>query len=150
MARKPDVQYVRFVTDGSAARAPEYRVHKPKTRLPKVKKPTVLVLKLDPLAFTGVLLSLVMVVLMIVNCVQLKENQRQTDAMYGYVEQLRAENAELTKTYRNGYDLEDVREKALALGMIPRSEAKHISVEFEPVQTEQEQPEQELLTSLFD
>jgi hypothetical protein len=150
MARKPDVQYVRFVTDGSAARALEAPAHKPKTKLPKVRKAGMLVLKVDPLAFTGVVLSLVMAVLMIVNCVQLKENQESADAMYGYVEQLRQENCNLTKTYRNGYDLDDVREKALALGMIPKSEAKRITVDAPPVQSEQETPERDLLTVLFD
>ena len=33
-----------------------------------------------------------------------------------------AVNAELERTYRDGYDLEDIRDKALALGMVPVEE----------------------------
>ena len=73
MARKPDVQYVRFVTDGSAARVAEWLPVKAKTRLPKIKKrkAKASAIYLDPLAFVGILLSCVMLVLMVVMAILL-------------------------------------------------------------------------------
>ena len=50
--------------------------------------------------------------------------------MSDYVSRLNSENAQLSEDYRSGYDLEDIRIKALALGMVPKSEleTKSISV----------------------
>jgi hypothetical protein len=39
--------------------------------------------------------------------------------MATYVSYLNRENAELEMEYREGYDLEDIRTKALALGLVP-------------------------------
>lgn len=131
MVRKPDIQYVRCYTDGSSARALQLFPAKTKTVLPRAKKKKVHVFNLDPLAYAGILVSAVMLVLMIVNCVQLANIQKQTDAMSGYVDVLKEENARLTHDYRSGYDLMDVKKKALAMGMVPVEEVRHISVAVE-------------------
>ena len=39
MARKPDVQYIRYITDGSSSRVVQPAKPKPKTRLPKIQLP---------------------------------------------------------------------------------------------------------------
>lgn len=128
MVRKPDVQYIRCYTDGSSARALRPILAAPKTKLPKLRKKKALVIRLDPLAYAGILVSAIMLVLMVVSCFQLAEIQRQTNRMDDYVDALKEENARLADTYQNGYDLEDVRAKAEAMGMIPISEARHITV----------------------
>ena len=49
----------------------------------------------------------------------LKADWAEYEQMSTYVSFLNKQNAKLEKEYREGYDLEDIRSKALALGMIP-------------------------------
>ena len=142
MVRKPDIQYVRCYTDGSSARALQLFPAKPKTALPRTKKKKARVFHLDLLAYAGIAVSVVMLVLMIVNCVQLSQIQKKTDVMSGYVDVLKEDNARLNDTYQSGYDLMDVKKKALAMGMVPVEEVRHISVAVEmPVQQKEAGPE---------
>lgn len=131
MVRKPDIQYIRCYTDGSAARAIRFLPAAPKTKLPKLKKKRLPVIRLDPLAYAGIAVSVVMLVLMIVNCIQLVGIQQQTDAMSSYVDTLKEKNARLDDTYHKGFDLKDVEQKALAMGMVPIDEVQHITVSVE-------------------
>lgn len=128
MVRKPDIQYIRYYTDGSAARALRLLPAAPKTKLPKLKRQKALVISLDPLAYAGILVSLVMLVLMVVSCIQLAGIQQRTDVMNSYVDTLKEKNARLDDTYHSGYDLKDVEQKALAMGMVPIEEVLHITV----------------------
>ncbi len=148
MVRKPDVQYIRFVTDGSSARKLLPQVLRSRTTLPKARRRTVWVLHVDPLALVGIVLSAVMLVLLAVNCVQLASLQADADAMSAYVDRLESENARLQATYDRGYDLEDVRRKALALGMVPVEQVRRIQVEVTaPVE---EEPQKDLWAVLTD
>ena len=133
MARKPDVQYIRFVTDGSAARVAEQIPVRAKTRLPKLKKPKAKIsaIYLDPLAFVGILLSCVMLVLMVVNCVQLHDYQMKANAMDDYVDSLIEANARLADEFESQIDLKDIEEKAYALGLVPIDQVRRITVDVE-------------------
>lgn len=153
MARKPDVQYIRFVTDGSAARVAEQAPVRAKTRLPKVRKPKAgaSVIYLDPLAFVGILLSCVMLVLMVVNCVQLHDYQLKANAMDDYVDSLIEDNARLADKYEGEIDLQDIEQKAYALGLVPIDQVRHISVKVErPVETVEAGPMWGMLTGVAD
>ena len=136
MARKPDVQYIRFVTDGSAARVAQQERPAPKTRLPKLFKKQPDVTYVDPLAVCGILLSGLMLFLMIVSCVQLRDYQVKANAMDDYVDVLKEENARLSDLYADGYDLQDIQEKALALGLVPVENVQRITVSVERPQPE--------------
>lgn len=142
MVRKPDVQYIRCYTDGSSAKALRPQTAAPKTKLPKLRRKKELVIRLDPLAYVGIALSVVMLVLMIVSCFQLKQIQNETDQMVCYVDVLKEEYARLSDTYRKGYDLRDVEQKALAMGMVPVEEVQRIQVSVSPVQEQTEEPEE--------
>lgn len=129
MARKLEVQYIQYYTDGSAAR----RLEDPKPKrkrslLPKPQKVKQRVICVDPLAMTGIFLSVVMLVLMVVGCVQLYNTQQQVLRMEEYVVNLQEKNAVLTETYETGYDLETVAKSALALGMIPEDQATTVII----------------------
>ena len=50
------------------------------------------------------------------------------ERMAGYVSELKTQNAELDSAYRAGYDLDDIEMKALAMGMIPKSEIETIAI----------------------
>ena len=128
MAKKPDVQYIRYQTEGSAARKLEFLRPRPKTCLPALKKKKATVIRLNPLATLGTLMSLIMLILMIVSGVQITGLQEDTKAMHRYVNDLRAENNELKDIYESNIDLDEIERQAIALGMIPVEEAQRITV----------------------
>lgn len=128
MARKPDVEYIRFYTDGSAAHQIEILPRRKKSRLPKVRKEKKRVLYVDPLALGGIVVSVVMLVLMLVGTVQLFVAHEQEQRMAQYVEMLQQRNGELTQTYESGYDLQTVEKAALSMGMIPVEQAQTITI----------------------
>lgn len=140
MVRKPDVQYIRCYSDGSSARVLQLLKAAPKTRLPKVRKKKALVIRLDPLAYAGILVSLVMLVMMVASCFQLRAIQQKTDRMDSYVDTLKESNARLSDTYHSGYDLRDVEKKAKAMGMVPVDEVKRITVSVTAPQEQTAEP----------
>ena len=126
MARYPEVRYVQFYTDGSAARELEpIKVHEPAPVRRTVKRKCTKVY-VDPLAIGGIAIAGVMAVLMLVGVMRLREAQQQVAEMSAYVDTLQQENQRLHETYEAGYDLENIAWIAQALGMIPEEEAKHI------------------------
>lgn len=125
MARKSDIQYVRFYTDGSAARQLEpapIKKRKP-PRAPRKKPQEKMVIRLDPVPVLGLMIAAVMFVMIVAGAVQLMGAQAELKAMSGYVAQLQQENIDLNDEYKAGYDLDAVQEMALALGMIPIEQA---------------------------
>ena len=136
MARYPDVRYIQYYTDGSAARELQMPApRKQKSKLPPVRRKKAYVLHVDPLALGAIVMSVVMVVLMVMGCVQLYNLQADNARMEGYIADLSTEHAELLHMYESGYELESVKEAALALGMIPAEEATTITIRVEqPVQ----------------
>ena len=139
MARKPDIQYVRYYTDGSAARQLEvYSPRKNKTAAPRPRKSKGYVIYVDPLAVGGILLSLTLLVAMLVSSVQLTMARQQLSDTKAYVTTLTQGNEQLQKTYDEGYDLEEVEKSALALGMIPVSEAPTITIRVEKEEVAEE------------
>ena len=132
MARKPDIQYVRYYTDGSAARQLEvYSPRKNKAPVHRPRKEKGYVIYVDPLAVGGILLSAVMLVMMLVSSIQLAVARQELSDTQAYVTTLTQSNEQLRRTYDAGYDLEEVEKSALALGMIPVSQATVITVDVE-------------------
>lgn len=132
MARKPDIQYVRYYTDGSAARQLEvYSPRKNKTTAPRPRKQKGYVIYVDPLAVGGILLAAVMLVMMLVSSIRLVVARQELSDAQAYVTTLTQSNEQLRKTYDASYDLEEVEKSALALGMIPISQATTIFVDVE-------------------
>jgi len=153
MVRKPDIQYVRYYTDGSSARVLRPILAAPRTKLPKPRRKKVRLIRLDLLAYTGIALSVVMLVLMVINCFQLRQLQVKTDRMNSYVDVLKEENARLSDTYHSGYDLEDVRTKAEAMGMVPIDQVQRITVSVAKPEIQTKEPEMNLwafLTDMFE
>ena len=125
MTEKPKIQYIgQFYVPGSEAQvlAPKKKKKKAKTKLPIAKGEQVKAIYIDPVALIGMTVAVVMLVVMVVGALQLRSDWAQYEQMSGYVSQLNYDNAELERTYRDGYDLEDIRDKALALGMVPVEE----------------------------
>ncbi len=131
MARKAEIRYVNFYTAGSAAYRfdPEPQPKK-KVTLPKPRRQKKILVHLDPVVALEILVVAVLVVMMVVGLVQLVNAQQRANEMCNYVSMLQAENKDLDKVYRAGFDLEEIRQIATEMGMIPIEEAYtvHISV----------------------
>lgn len=138
MAQLSKVQYVQYYTDGSAAQKLAPRTPFKTGKLPRAKRQKRLTVYVDPVAFAGIAVALVMLVLMIVGVAQLRSAQQQTAAMTKYVENLQQENQLLQNTYTSGYDLEEIERTALALGMVPEEQVQHITLPTPEVQLQEE------------
>lgn len=137
MARKPDIQYIQFYTDGSAARQPEFRSAPKKAARPKSHRRKQTVIRIEPLALAGMAVAAVMLVLLAVGTVQLRRTQRENAQLAQYVQALQGHNELLKEEYAAGYDLEEVREAALALGMVPAGEIPRTPISVTPTQVEE-------------
>ena len=139
MAQRLDIRYVTFYTDGSAAR--QVAPKKPFVMLPKARgaKNKRRVMYIDPVAFFGIAMSVVFVVMMLVGVVRLQVANREAAAMEAYVQQLQEENKSLRDTYDEKCDLENVKQTALALGLVPQDQVKHISMQV-PMEEAAPQP----------
>ena len=130
MVQKPKIQYVgQFYVHGSEARQLELeQQRKAKTRLPLARLQKIQKLYVDPVAVIGITVAIFMLVVMTMGTLQLQEDWDAYQRMSGYVDGLRYENAQLEKTYREGYELKDIETKALALGLVPKEELETRSV----------------------
>lgn len=143
MARQPDIQYVRFYTDGSAARKIELQPEKKKNNVPVPQRPRVrrqqkTVVHVDPISMFAVLVAGVMLIAMAVGMLQLGAINAENARMESYVEELRTENAQLRAEYEAGYDLKDVEQKALEMGLVPVDEVEKVIIEVPEDVTEPE------------
>ena len=139
MAQRVDVRYIQFYTDGSAARKVTPVVPLETIRVPRVKKRKRIVVHIDPVAVLGIAVAAVMLVLMAVGLTQLRNARQELSAMSAYVDTLTEENASLNAAYSEGYDLDQVRTTALALGLVPVDQVRHVTVQV-PVSQSEEAP----------
>lgn len=149
MAMRTNVQYIRFYTEGSAARKLEPVVPLNTMKLPKVKKNKRRVIFLDPMAVAGMAMAVVMAVLMVVGIVQLNKAQQEVETLSGYVQTLREENVQLEQTFSESYDVEEIRQTALALGMVPVEEVEHVTLRMPEVQEPEEPTAWERFTTFL-
>ena len=125
MSQKPKIQYVgQFYIHGSEARQLELQEKKKqaKSKLPLERLRKIEVIYLDPVAIFGIVTALVMMTVMLLGVLQIRDEWKEYRVMSNYVSRLNSENAELQTEYRSQYDLEDIRIKAQALGMVPKSD----------------------------
>ena len=148
MSQKPKIQYVgQFYIHGSEARQLELQEKKKqaKSKLPLERLRKIEVVYLDPVAIFGIVTALVMLTVMILGVLQIRDDWKEYRVMSNYVSRLNSENAELQADYRSQYDLEDIRIKAQALGMVPKSD---LEVRTVYVTTPQPEPEMTWLEEL--
>ena len=142
MSQKPKIQYVgQFYIHCSEARQLELQEKKKhaKSKLPLERLRKVEVIYLDPVAIFGIVTALVLLAVMTVGVLQIRDDWKDYQTMSNYVSRLNSENAELKADYRSQYDLEDIRVKAQALGMVPKTE-----LEVRTVYVTMPQPEPEM------
>lgn len=134
-----DVQYIRYSTEGSVAR--QYLPVFPKKRTASVAKPRThkrIRVYVDPVAIFGTAVAVCMLVMMFVGVFQFRAAQQENAAMAAYVTSLSAENKALENEFNNGYDLENVRQTALALGLVPQESVRQVALPVPQVQQAQQ------------
>ncbi|MBR4291011.1 MAG: hypothetical protein IKT52_10320 [Oscillospiraceae bacterium] len=141
MVQKPDIQYVtQFYSYGSEAKIlelkPRQKTEKKKFVLPKALPQQKIQLRIDPVALAAIAVAVVMVVLMAVGVSSYLDACAEYEVMTDYVISLQNFNVEKQQEYVKLYDLNDIKDKALALGMIPIEEAQIVT--FSPVLPEPE------------
>ncbi len=123
MIPKPEIQYVgQFYVHGSEARKLELQQkqeeRKSKTRLPLERLRKIEKIYLDPTALIAMAVAVVMLVTMVVGGLRLEQDWKEYRALSSYVSTLNRENARLQKELRDSYDLEEIRTKALGIGLV--------------------------------
>lgn len=141
MARKPEIQYIgQFYVHGSEVKklAVKEQPRKAKTELPLHRFERTRKVYVDPLAICSLLLAFSLLLTMAAGAMMLETAWQDLHNAQQYVYQLQDTNRTLTAEYRSGYDLEEVRSAALALGMIPAEEAQVMKLQ---VTVPQQEPE---------
>ena len=134
MAKREDIQYVRYYAYGSAAvkTQPEQR-RSVRTEAQPVPAAEPIPVPFSPVAVFGAAVAVVMLVLVLVGFVQLNRQNNEIQTMELYMSSLKSENYALNKEYQAGYDLEEIRKIAEAKGMIPMGlvpieQVKHVTI----------------------
>ena len=140
MTRKPEIQYIgQFYVHGSEARALELQEKKKaKTSLPLAKLEKIEKVYVDPVALFAIAVAVVMLFTMAAGVFQLKEDWSAYQQMSSRVETLRQRNHEKMVLFRETCQLKDIQVKALAMGMIPKEEAEHMTITLTMPEPEQE------------
>lgn len=131
MNQKPKIQYVgQFYVHGSEAKQLQMQEAKrqAKTKLPLARIQKIEKVYVDPVALAGIAVAVVMLVTMVLGAVQIKRDWDQYERVSAYVSQLKKENARLNHAYHLSYDLEDIKSKALAMGLVPKSDLEPVTV----------------------
>ena len=140
MAAKPEIQYVgQFYVYGSEAKKlePKRPERKKAAPIPREQTEQVKVISIDPVALIGLVVAAAMVICLVVSALQIGETWKEYEQVGQYMAYLKRQNAELEHTFATSYDLAEVEAAAVALGMIPATEATTMII---PVSIPEEEP----------
>ena len=139
MAKPSEVRYINHYVSGSLACQPEKKTRRKQTvQLPKVQKQQKLVIPVDPVAVGGIVIAFVLMIAMLCSVITWNQARNEAAALKEYVAYLQEENAVLQNTYTSGYDLEEIREIALNMGMVPAEQVKHVQMQVVMPQVQEE------------
>ena len=119
---KDNSRYIQFYTAGSAAVKVEVQDENMWAPLPEPKPAKKINIRLDPMSVVGFTVAVCMLICMTIGIMQLNQSRREVTTLEQYVARLSAENYALEETYRKSYHLEEVRQQALEMGMVPMEE----------------------------
>lgn len=131
-------RYIQFYTPGTAAVKVAVQEEQYWLPIPEPKKEKKTIIRVDPISIAGFAVAVCMLILLAVGVGQMNAERREVNALEHYIAQLTAENRALEETYSGGYELWDIEQKALNMGMIPVEEVKtyHIYIPATYVQQE--------------
>ena len=139
MARTTEIRYINYYVSGSSAYCvePQPQPKKKQTALPNQRRKKKIVIHVDPVAILGICVAAIMLVVMVVGTFRLNAAQQEAQRMSDYVTYLQEQNVALRAEYEQAYDPEEIRQIALARGMIPASEAQQVYIQVNVPQQEQ-------------
>ncbi|MBE6975795.1 MAG: hypothetical protein E7439_01175 [Ruminococcaceae bacterium] len=129
MANYTEVRYINAYVSGTAATMVERKARKKATLMPKFRAEKKIVIAFDPVAVFGIVVATVMAVMLLVGFMTLNQVNEEARQMESYVTSLQNENISLQDTYDSGYDLEQVRQIALTMGMVSVDEVPHVTID---------------------
>lgn len=130
MARQTDILYINAYVSGTTAYKMEpVQPKKSRVRLPKAAKQQQTVLSLDPVAAFGPLVAVILMICLLIGVSQLYAVKQESIAMENYVAALQQTREELQRTYSESYDLEEIRQIATAMGMVPVSQVTTVKID---------------------
>lgn len=129
MASQTDVRYINAYVSGSMAYMTQPKpVRKKIAVMPKFRIEKELIIAVDPVAIFGIVVAVAMAIVLLIGFMTLNQANEDARAMEAYVSTLQEQNTQLQDTYDSGYDIEQVRQIALAMGMVSAEDVPHISV----------------------
>lgn len=134
MARKADIQYVHhYYTSGTAAKKVAVKAQPKKKPIPHFEPRFILpdrevVVKVDPISIGAIVVCAVLMVMMVVSLFQYSGAYQRNVELQKYIYALEEENLYLERDYKANIDLDQIEAQAMALGMIPVSEAQTIQI----------------------
>ena len=129
MAKRDEIQYVRYYAYGSTAvkTQPDSR-RLVENEVQPVPEAEPIPVHFSPVAVFGAAVAVVMLVLVLVGFVQLNRLNTDIQNMELYISNLKSENYALNKEYQAGYDLEEIKTAAEAMGLVPVEQVRHVTV----------------------
>ena len=133
-------RYIQFYTPGSTAVKVAIQEEQHWLPIPEARPTKKTIIRVDPISVIGFAVAICMLILLAVGVAELNSARREVNALEHYIAQLTAENSELQETYSAGYELRDIEQKALNLGMVPAEEAvtSHIYITVPHAQVTEE------------
>lgn len=129
MAKRSEIQYVRYYATGSEAlKLDPQPQHRKKARAAQVPAEERKVLHYDPVALFGTAVAVLLVVCVVIGFIQLNQMNDRIAQAQNNLSALKSQHYELETNYKNGYDLDEVRDAADAMGLVPMEQVEHITV----------------------
>ena len=139
MAMQTEVRYINAYVSGTVVTQPvKMPQKKSSAQLPKVRRQQKWLVQVDIVSLGGILAALVLGIMLIVGVVQMNQAQQEAKTMKQYALALQQENKQLQSTYNSSYDLEEVRQIALSMGMVPVEEVEHLTMQVSQPQIQEE------------
>ena len=141
MVKQPDVRYINAYVSGSVAYQMEKKpIHKT-VKLPNQRKKKKVIVRVDPVSILSIFTAAVLLIMLCVGFVKLQKAREETASLESYVHSLQAENMALQNKYDSSYDLEEIREIALAMGMVPMEQLETVQISVPVVEAEEQAQE---------
>lgn len=140
MARRDQIQYVRYYAAGTAAHKIEQEpIRRKKAKPVPVPREERIAIPFDPVAVFGTAVAVVMIICVLIGFAQVNRVNGDIARMETYMSTLRSERYGLQKEYDAGYNLAEIRTAAEAMGLVPIEQVRHITIQI---------PEPEVATEL--
>lgn len=140
MVKQPEVRYINAYVSGSVAYQLEKKPARRTVKLPSQRKKKKIVVHVDPVSILGIFTAAVLLVMLCVGFIRLQDAREETAALEQYVHTMQEENAVLQHKYEASYDLEEIRQIAEAMGMVPMEQLETIQIYVPPQEIIEESP----------